>query len=62
MTPDIGQAAVDSLYNVMQIDEEWSVRDTRGYTWWAKDRAQRVTRDCRHGGWRVRRAHRDGEN
>lgn len=43
MTSDIGQAALDSLFNLMQIDEEWSVRYTRGYTWWAKDRAQRIT-------------------
>jgi hypothetical protein len=42
MSDDIGLSAVDGLFQSMQIDE-WSVREERGYTWWGKDLAQRVT-------------------
>ncbi len=33
---------LDYLYRVMQIDEAWSVREARGFTWWAYNLAQRV--------------------
>jgi len=39
---DIGLETVTWLFKDMQIDEEWSVQEERGFTWWGKDRAQRV--------------------
>jgi len=39
---DAGIAVVDYIYNVMSIDARWAVREPRGFTWWAKDFAQRV--------------------
>ena len=39
---DIGLEVVDAVAEMMTIDEEWSTRDERGFTWWGKDHAQRV--------------------
>lgn len=39
---DVGLAVVDAIAELMGIDEEWSRRDARGFTWWGKDHAQRV--------------------
>lgn len=40
--PDAGERAVVHVYTSLKIDEEWSVREGRGFTWWGKDFAQRV--------------------
>lgn len=42
---DAGLALVDHLYLKMRIDDEWSVRDSRGFTWWAGPLAQRIWAD-----------------
>jgi hypothetical protein len=42
---DVGIAAIDQLYKIWQIDEEWSLRDSRSFTWWAGDFRQRVQVD-----------------
>ena len=39
---DVGLEAIEFLYALLQIDDEWSVREERGFTWWAGDFAQRV--------------------
>ncbi len=39
---DAGQALVEHLFREMQIDEEWAVRQERGFTWWAGGLAQRI--------------------
>jgi hypothetical protein len=39
---DPGLRAVESLHKLMLIDEEWSVRRPRGFTWWAYRLAQHV--------------------
>jgi hypothetical protein len=39
---DVGLKAIQFLYSLLQIDDEWSVREPRGFTWWAGDYAQRV--------------------
>jgi hypothetical protein len=39
---DPGLAVVEHLYEQMQIDPEWSVRQDRGFTWWGDQLAQRV--------------------
>jgi len=39
---DPGLAVVEHLYEQMQIDAEWSVRQERGFTWWGDQLAQRV--------------------
>jgi hypothetical protein len=31
---DVGPEAVDRLYDLMKIDEEWSLREPRRYEWW----------------------------
>lgn len=42
---DTGTQLVDGLFDAMMIDEEWSVRERRGFTWWGHRLAQRVTID-----------------
>jgi len=39
---DPGLAVVEHLYKQMQIDDQWSVRQERGFTWWGDQLAQRV--------------------
>jgi hypothetical protein len=39
---DPGLAVVEHLYQQMQIDATWSVRQERGFTWWGDHLAQRV--------------------
>jgi hypothetical protein len=41
-TDDVGLRIVDEVGYAMTLDDEWSVRDERGFTWWGKDLAQRV--------------------
>jgi hypothetical protein len=38
----VGLRIVDQAGYALTLDEEWSVRDERGFTWWGKDFAQRV--------------------
>jgi hypothetical protein len=44
--PDVGSAAVDQIYRLWQVDDAWSVREHRGFTWWAGDFRQRVFVDA----------------
>src|SRR5207249_643755 len=39
---DPGLAVVDYIFQHLNIDPEWSVRDERGFTWWGGELAQRV--------------------
>jgi hypothetical protein len=39
---DPGLAVVRYLYDNSRVDAEWSVREERGFTWWADGLAQRV--------------------
>lgn len=39
---DLGTELVDHLYGQLQIDEPWSVRRERGFTWWGYRLAQHV--------------------
>src|SRR5437588_1180429 len=41
--PDVGLEAVERLYKQMQIDQPWSTREERGFTWWGYRLAQHVT-------------------
>ena len=39
---DLGMAAVDRIHREMQIDEPWTLREERGFTWWGAWIRQRV--------------------
>ena len=39
---DAGLQVVEFVYRTMRIDEEWSIREPRGFTWWGHQLAQRV--------------------
>src|SRR5437867_1346133 len=39
---DLGPELIDFVYRTMQIDDEWSVRESRSFTWWPHRLAQRV--------------------
>lgn len=39
---DVGIRLLDSLYEQLMIDEQWSVRCERGFTWWSYRLAQHV--------------------
>jgi hypothetical protein len=39
---DPGLQAVEFVYRTMGIDDEWSIREPRGFTWWGHELAQRV--------------------
>ena len=39
---DVGPGLIDYVYRTMQIDEEWSARKSRSFTWWPHRLAQRV--------------------
>jgi hypothetical protein len=40
--PDIGIDAINRVYRLWQVDERWSVREERAFSWWAGDFRQRV--------------------
>lgn len=39
---DLGQILIDTVYERMEVDAEWSVREPRGFTWWANRLKQRM--------------------
>jgi len=39
---DVGLQAVDRIFSMLQIDEEWSIRRPRGFTWWPYRLAQHI--------------------
>ncbi len=41
-TADVGPEVLDFLFETLQIDESWSVREPREFTWWAHRLAQRI--------------------
>jgi len=44
---DVGQQTVEWLYkNQLQVDEQWSVKTERGFTWWPYQHAQTITSTC----------------
>jgi hypothetical protein len=43
---DVGIAAVERIFELWQVDETWSVREPRCFTWWAGDFRQRVYVDA----------------
>jgi hypothetical protein len=43
---DLGQRLIDYVYERMQIDEHWAVREPQRFTWWAGALAQRVWTDA----------------
>lgn len=48
MTPsktDCGLAVVEHYFSLLKIDEKSCVRESRGFTWWAEDLAQRIWSD-----------------
>lgn len=44
-TGDLGVEIVDTIGHCLTLDEEWCVRDERGFTWWGHQLAQRVWSD-----------------
>jgi hypothetical protein len=40
--PDAGLRTVEDIFANLQIDEQWSTLEGRGFTWWAHRHAQRV--------------------
>ena len=49
-----GEAVVQRLYQMMQIDDKWSTRNGAGFTWWGHRLAQRVWADAeRHDQGRI---------
>jgi hypothetical protein len=42
---DVGPEVIEFLFESMRIDNDWSVRETRGFTWWGHTLAQRVWAD-----------------
>jgi hypothetical protein len=43
--PDVGERLVERLYSMSQVDDKWSMRTNRGFSWWAGDLAQHVWAD-----------------
>src|SRR4051794_12109494 len=39
---DIGLRVVDELHRLLFVDEEWTAREDRGFTWWAHRHPQRI--------------------
>jgi hypothetical protein len=39
---DVGIVAIDKIFRLWQVDEAWSLRESRGFTWWGGDFRQRV--------------------
>lgn len=42
MGTDVGLDAVEYLFKALQVDEEWSIRRPRGFTWWSYRLAQHI--------------------
>jgi hypothetical protein len=42
---DVGIQTVQEIYNSLQVDEEWSIREERGFTWWANQFKQTIRVD-----------------
>jgi len=42
---DIGPQVIDFLHRSLNIDEEWCVREPRGFTWWGHRLAQHIWAD-----------------
>lgn len=42
MMTDVGLRVLESLYEQLMIDEQWSIRRERGFTWWSYRLAQHV--------------------
>lgn len=42
MSSDVGLQAIQKLFEILQIDEQWSVRRPRGFTWWSYRLAQHI--------------------
>ena len=42
---DVGIQTVQEIYNSLQVDEEWSIREERGFTWWANQFKQTMWAD-----------------
>jgi hypothetical protein len=40
--PDDGPAILDELFEALYVDDEWSVRDDRAFTWWPYRVPQRI--------------------
>lgn len=38
---DAGKALIEHMYREMRIDDEWAVKEDRGFTWWGGSLAQR---------------------
>ena len=56
---DLGMAAIERIHREMQIDEPWTLREERGFTWWGAWIRQRVwsgpaTRSAGETLWHVR--------
>ncbi len=43
MSKDLGQEVIDFMFEQLQIDLKWSVREERGFKWWAGNLAQSIT-------------------
>jgi hypothetical protein len=39
---DIGEEALDAVYDALQVDPEWGVREDRAFSWWGHRLRQRV--------------------
>ncbi len=39
---DVGIQAVQEVYNGLQVDDEWSIKEERGFTWWANQFKQSI--------------------
>lgn len=39
---DLGTQVADDLHRLLMIDEEWTLREERGFTWWAHRHPQRI--------------------
>jgi hypothetical protein len=43
---DVGIEAINKIYKLWQVDEAWSIREPRGFTWWGGNYRQRVSVDA----------------
>lgn len=39
---DVGLQAVNAIFDMLQVDAEWSIRRPRGFTWWSYRLAQHI--------------------
>jgi hypothetical protein len=39
---DVGLEAIDRIFDMLQVDAEWSIRRPRGFTWWSYRLAQHI--------------------